>query len=391
MRSGGISTLTPEVACLNLHTIEFEDGLIQMGGLTDSIEREVRPVPSVQPQTASARKAFYKRIDKENLTPLWEVLGALVPKQPSTPCVPALWRYAGIRCHLMESGELITAREAERRVLVLENPGMRGASCITHSLYAGLQLILPGEIAPSHRHTQSALRFVVEGSGAYTAVDGERTTMHPGDFIITPSWTFHDHGNPGGEPVVWLDGLDIPIVAFFDAGFMERYPEESQPVSKPEGDALARYGANMLPLEHTVTSRTTPIFNYPYTRSREALEKLHRDGPLHGCHGVKMQYINPATGGYAMPTIGAFVQLLPKGFRGRPYRSTDGTVYNVVEGKGRSRVGDQVFEWSPKDIFVVPPWCRVAHEADDDSVLFSFSDRPVQKALGLWREEELAA
>jgi gentisate 1,2-dioxygenase len=287
----------------------------------------------------------------------------------------------------MEAGRLISAREAERRVLVLENPGMRGASSITHTLYAGLQLVLPGEIAPSHRHTQSALRFIVEGVGAYTAVDGERTTMHPGDFIITPSWTFHDHGNPSKDPVVWLDGLDIPMVAFFDAGFAEKYPAESHPVTKVEGDALARYGANMLPIEYIPPTRTTPIFSYPYSRSREALDQLRRDGEPHACHGVKMQYVNPATGGYAMPTIGAFIQLLPKGFRGKRYRSTDGTVYSVVEGKGRSRIGDQVFEWGPKDTFVVPSWQKVAHEADDDAVLFSFSDRPVQKAIGLWREE----
>lgn len=344
---------------------------------------------SAQPTAKSAREAFYQRIDKKNLTPLWEVLGALVPKQPTTPCLPALWRYADVRPHLMESGELISAREAERRVLVLENPGMRGASCITRTLYAGLQLILPGEVAPSHRHTQSALRFVIEGMGAYTAVDGERTTMRPGDFIITPSWTFHDHGNPGAEPVVWMDGLDIPLVAFLDTGFMERHPEEVQPVSKPEGDALARYGANLLPVGYRARSRTTPIFNYPYERSREALERLRRRDELHRCHGIKMRFVNPVTGGYSMPTIGAFIQLLPKGFSGRPYRTTDGTVYNVAEGRGRSRVGDQVFEWGPRDIFVVPSWCQVAHDADEDAVLFSFSDRPVQEALDLWREEEL--
>src|SRR5687767_12027157 len=188
-----------------------------------------------QPAATAEREAFYKRIDRHNLAPLWESLAALVPREPQTPCVPALWRYDVVREHLMESGRLITAREAERRVLVLENPGMRGASSITHTLYAGLQLILPGEVAPSHRHTQSALRFVVEGEGAYTAVDGERVTMRPGDFIVTPSWTFHDHGNPGSEPVVWLDGLDIPMVAFFDAGFAERYPEEVQPENKSPG------------------------------------------------------------------------------------------------------------------------------------------------------------
>ena len=125
------------------------------------------------------------------------MLHALVPPQPATPCVPALWKYDEVRPFLMRAGEAITAEEAVRRVLILENPALRGQSAITQSLYAGLQLILPGEVAPSHRHTQSALRFIVEGSGAYTAVDGERTTMRPGDFIITPSWTWHDHGQRG--------------------------------------------------------------------------------------------------------------------------------------------------------------------------------------------------
>ncbi len=340
-----------------------------------------------RPAANDERQAFYARIDTHHLAPLWEVLGNLVPRVPATPCVPALWRYGTVRDFLMESGRLISAREAERRVLVLENPGLRGASSITHTLYAGLQLILPGEVAPSHRHTQSALRFVVEGEGAYTAVDGERVTMHPGDFIITPSWTFHDHGNPGSDPVVWLDGLDIPMVAFFDAGFAERYPEEVQPVAKAEGDALARYGAALLPLDYEAQSLTTPVFSYPYARSREALEALRRDAPWHPCHGLKLQYANPATGGYPMPTIAAFLQLLPAQFDGQPYRSTDGTVYCVVEGHGRSQVGDVAFEWGPRDVFVVPSWCRVAHHASEDAVLFSFSDRPVQKAIGLWREQ----
>ena len=338
------------------------------------------------PEATADRKAFYQRIERDNLAPLWEVLGDLVPPTPRTPCVPAAWRYATVRRHLLESGTLITAKEAERRVLVLENPALRGAASITHTLYAGLQLILPGEVAPSHRHSQSALRFVVEGDGAYTAVDGERTTMHPGDFIITPSWTFHDHGNPGEVPVIWLDGLDIPIVAFFDAGFAERYPDEVQPVVKPEGDALARYGANLLPVDHARASLTTPIFSYPYARTRDALERMRRNDAWHPAHGLKMQYINPSTGGSAMPTIGAFIQLLPKEFDGRAYRSTDGTVYCVVEGRGQSRIGAASFEWEPNDVFVAPSWLPIAHRTFEDSVLFSFSDRPVQQALGLWRE-----
>jgi gentisate 1,2-dioxygenase len=342
---------------------------------------------SAQPNQSPERAAFYKRIDKESLTPLWEVLGALVIQQPKSACVPAHWRYATVREYLMEAGKLISAEEAERRVLVLENPGIRGASAITHTMYCGLQLIMPGEVAPSHRHTQSALRFVVDGEGAYTAVDGERTTMHPGDFIITPSGAWHDHGNPGTEPVIWMDGLDIPLVRMLDASFAERYPESTQPVSRPEGDSYARYGMNLMPVEYSPPSMTSPLFVYPYERSREVLEKMHRNGPLHPGHGVKMQYVNPATGGYPMPTMATFIQFLPKGFRGEQVRATDGTIYCVVEGSGRSIVGDQTFEWSPKDIFVAPSWVPVRHESRDDAVLFSYSDRPVQKALGLWREE----
>ena len=338
--------------------------------------------------TASARQELYRRMDPLNLTPLWEVLHNLIPSEPATPCKPALWKYRDARPHLMEAGKLITAREAIRRVLILENPGMRGESCVTQSLYAGLQLILPGEIAPSHRHSQSALRFIVEGSGAYTAVDGERTTMHPGDFIITPSWTWHDHGNPGTEPVVWMDGLDIRIVAAFGAQFHEMFPEEVQPVSRSEGAASARFGSGLVPLGAAAPfGKTSPVFNYPYQRSREALAHLAKDQDPDPCHGWKMQFTNPLTGGHAMPTIAAFIQLLPRGLRTRPYRCTDGTVFSVVEGKGSVRVSDDKFDFEPRDTFVVPSWMPLEIEAAEETVLFSFSDRPGQEAMGLWREK----
>jgi gentisate 1,2-dioxygenase len=346
------------------------------------------PAFFTKPETSAAREEFYQRLSKTSAAPLWEVLGDIVLPQPRTACVPALWRYDEMRPLLMESGGLITAHEAERRVLMLENPGIRSISRITQSLYAGLQLVLPGEVTSTHRHAAAALRFVLEGDGAYTAVDGERTTMRPGDLILTPSWTFHDHGNPSDVPVVWLDGLDIPIVNMFDASFAEHYPGEgTQPVARPEGDALARYGTSLLPLEYKPSGLAAPLLTYPYTRSRETLEQLRRNGPLHPCHGVKMQYVNPATGGYPMPTIGAFLQLLPSGFRGAAYRGTDATVYCVAEGRGTSQVGGSSFAWKEHDIFVVPSWCPVSHAAQQDAVLFSFSDRPVQKALGLWREQ----
>src|SRR3954452_13251088 len=179
------------------------------------------------------RRAFYDKIDKENLTPLWTVLSSIITPEPKSAAQPSLWKFNEIRDYMIEAGKLITAKEAERRVLVLENPGLRGKSQITNSLYAGLQLILPGEVAPAHRHTQSALRFVVEGHGAYTAVDGEKTIMEPGDFVITPSWTWHHHGHHADGPMVWLDGLDIPMLAFFNATFREDHEADEAEVTRP--------------------------------------------------------------------------------------------------------------------------------------------------------------
>jgi len=211
--------------------------------------------------------------------------------------------------------------------------------------------------------------------------------MHPGDFILTPSWTYHDHGNPGDTPTVWLDGLDIPIVNLFDASFAEHYPGDVQPNTIPNGDSLARYGTNMLPVDYTPASTSSPIFNYPYSRSREALEQLRRNGPAHECHGIKMRFVNPASGDFPMPTIGAFMQLLPAGFRGKTYRQTDATIFAVVEGQGRTQIGGTSYVWGPRDIFVAPSWAPVAHDAKSEAVLFSISDRPAQQALGLWREQ----
>jgi gentisate 1,2-dioxygenase len=337
----------------------------------------------------AARGEYYHRIATKQLTPLWEALSALVPERPCSPCVPHLWRYDEVRPWLLESGRLITAREAVRRVLILENPGLPGSSAITQALYAGLQLILPGEVAPSHRHTQTALRLIVEGSGAYTAVDGERVRMHPGDFIITPSWTWHDHGSAGDAPVMWLDGLDIPLVRFLDCGFAENNPEETPALQRPEGDVAARFGANLLPVEFTPTHAASPLFAYPYERSREALERLARGGDPDPWHGHHMQFINPATGGPVMPTMAAFIQWLPGGFAGRGYRATDGTVFHVIEGRGECVLGERRIAFGPRDTFVVPSWVSHRLAATEDTVLFSFSDRPVQRALALWREQRL--
>jgi gentisate 1,2-dioxygenase len=288
--------------------------------------------------------------------PLWEQLADLVLAQPKPGCIPALWRYEEMRPWLMESGRLITADEAERRVLMIANPGL-GLPQITQSLYAGLQLVLPGEVTATHRHVAAALRFVIEGDGAYTSVNGTRITMHPGDFILTPSWSYHDHGNLTDVPVVWMDGLDIPVVNMLDSSFAEHYPGGTQSIL-PEGDDSA--------------------VSFPYSRMRRLAKNAELD-PMQGC---RIHYGAEST----LPTIDAWLRFLPAGFKTEPYRSTDAAVFCVAEGRGQSRIGDATFAWGPHDIFMVPSWVPVEHEAQEESVLFNFSDRPIQKALGVWRE-----
>jgi gentisate 1,2-dioxygenase len=305
-------------------------------------------------QKTPEREAFYRKIDGENLSALWNVLGDLVTPEPRSACRPHLWKFDSIRDYMTEAGKLITAKEAERRVLVLENPGLRGQSKVTTSLFAGVQMVVPGDVAPAHRHSQSALRFVLEGKGAHTTVDGERTAMEPGDFVITPSMTWHDHSNETSEPMFWLDGLDIPMVQFFDASFAEGSNEDQQKISKPAGDSFARYGHNLLPVDEKRKSKTSPIFNYPYNYTREALELAKTRDEWDACHGLKLKFSNPETGDFAMPTIGTFIQLLPKGFKTARYRATDATVFAAIEGKGRTRIGDQIFEWGRATC----SWCR---------------------------------
>ena len=329
---------------------------------------------------------FHHKIGAQNLAALWVARRGVDLSRPRSVAQPAIWRYGDIRPTIMEAGDVVTAKDAFRRVLALENPSYKGEMRVTNTLYAGLQLVRPGELAPCHRHTQTAIRFVIEGEGAYTSVDGERTRLHPGDFVITSAWTWHDHVNEGNEPVVWLDCLDVPLVDFLDLAFREGYPEERHPVLRPDDDAQARYGAAMLPVGHAPARQATPILNYPYAESRAALGRLARTSCPDPCDGIRLRYSDPATGGWPTPTIGAFLQYLPKDFAGRPMRTTDGTIYVAAEGRGRTIVDGVELAWSRNDVFVVPGWREFRHLAEEDSVLFSLSDRPVQQALGLWRE-----
>ncbi len=332
------------------------------------------------------REDFYRRAGGQNLAPLWTQRARMVTEEPVTPVMPAIWKYSEVRPYLMEACNIISTAEAQRRVMTLENPGLTGQQRITHSLFAGLQIILPGEVAPAHRHTAAALRFIIEGRDAYTAVAGERTMMSPGDFVITPAMAWHDHGNIGKVPMVWLDVLDLHLVNMMDASFLDFYPDASHPVTRPEGAADAEVAYNLVPDGQEWTTKTTPIFNYPYARTREALEKLRTFRAPDPYHAFRMKYINPVNGDWAMPTISTWMQLLPKGFSTKPYRSTDSTGFVVVEGEGKSTIGGKSFAWGPRDIFVAPSWQFHEHVASSDAVIFQFSDRVVQEKLDFWRE-----
>jgi len=309
------------------------------------------------------RARFSKEIAALDMKPLWERVMRL---KPGTAARAAIWRWKDTRPLLARACELITAKQAERRVLMLENPALAGTTFITPALFAGLQAILPGEIAPTHRHTPNALRLIVEGEGAYTAVDGERIAMRPGDFIVTPGWSWHDHGNEGSAPVVWLDGLDTAFANLFGAHFREDYLEEKQSAAPPRNDS---------------------VLSFPFERTRASLERMSKSEDPHPSHGWKLRYSNPATRRDPFPTMAVFMQWLPKGFAGRKHRSTDAGVYCVVEGRGRADIGTAHFEFAPHDVFVVPSWEIHRFTAATDCVIFSYSDRAAQEALGFWREE----
>ena len=313
--------------------------------------------------------AFKAQLGKHNLAPLWDVLRSLVTREPQPAAQPVLWKADLVRDQILRAGEVISAEQAERRVLILENPAFKGQAKATNSLFGGVQLILPGETARSHRHTAAAIRFILEGEGAYTSVEGEKVVMHRGDFIITPSWLYHDHGNEGSEPVMWLDGLDMHFVNLLNTSFAQEDPNtRSVPPNNP--DDIPRM-----------------TFTYPYGAARGALEKMRKTERPDPALGWKLTYLDPKTGAPPMSIMAAFLQLVPEGTTGARYRSTDSAMFVVVEGEGKVHAGEETWEVAPNDIFVVPAWTWHSFEAPQDLVLFSLSDRTLQQHLGFWRDE----
>ena len=286
-------------------------------------------------------------------------MSTLIPDEPVIRCKPVIWHYDDVKSLVMESGSLITAEEAKRRVLILENPALRGEMRATNALYVGIQMIMPGEIAPAHRHVSSAVRFVLDGEDAYTAVEGEKAFMAHGDFLITANWAPHDHGNPSNQPMLWLDVLDAPTINFFETSFGEVFDCPIQETAKRDGNSLNFYASGVLP-DGTAPMNRAPVINYTYARTRPIVERMLRAGEIDKRHGARVRYANPITGGPMLPTMGANLAMLPKDFRGEPYRSTDGTIFACAEGKGSTDVVGKVFEWGKNDVFVVPPWTRCA-------------------------------
>jgi gentisate 1,2-dioxygenase len=316
-------------------------------------------------RTADELDAYCARLQAVGLDAPWSRPGPLIPPKP-TAVQPRLWRWRDIEPLLRESAEFLTPhRGAERRVIRLHNPGVPERTA-AHSLVVAVQYLLPGEVAPAHRHSPTAIRFMLHGEGAYTAVAGQKCVMRPGDLVVTPGMAWHDHGNEGDAPVIWMDVLDWQVVRFLENLTFEPYPEAQQPTRPNPG---------------------REIF-HPWTEAYAAL--LGRvDAEPDPFDDVLVEYRDPTTGGPLRPTLGCYLQLLRPGARTRAHRETSCAVYHVVRGTGITTIDGHSFEWEPGDFFVVPPRARHAHAnpGAEPAVLFTAQDVPLLKALGLYRME----
>lgn len=316
-------------------------------------------------------EGFYAELERRRLVALWRVVRGLMPGQPRSRFLPHLWRWKDLQALATTAAELVVVdRAAERRVLGLENPGVPGGCAATPTLWAAVQILLPGEVAPAHRHSQGAIRFILQGEGAYTTVEGEKHVMRRGDLVLTPPWLWHDHGNVGQEPTIWFDGLDIPLVGSLDASFFEQFHEQAQP------------------------ARDAPRhrWSYPWPETRPALMRLG-EGDASPFDDLALQYLD-ASGSPVLPTLGCWVQRLRPGVHTRAHRHVSSAVYVVFEGSGFSVLDGEGFGWGPGDMFAVPPWTWHEHangSSEREAILFSIQDAPVLRALGLYREEAYEA
>jgi len=307
---------------------------------------------------------YYAQLRAQHVTPAW--IGGGISLEPRSEAVPFVWHWRDLRPQAMRAAELVGTAQAERRVLRLTNPKLPGIA--SNTLVANIQIVMPGEIARAHRHSGAALRLIIEGRGGYTVVNGERVPMSPGDLVLTPNWSWHDHANDTDAPMVWLDGLDTPLVRMLEAGFYEEYDQERQELAPPVNASQ---------------------WHYPMSEMRAALQWLAAASTGNAGEEIVLEYSNRRTGGPVMPTIASHMLLLRPREKTRARRRVCCTNYHAVEGAGYSVVGDQRLDWEDKDVFTVPTWsfCEHVNSGDRPALLFSFSDAPVMKALSLYRDQ----
>ena len=339
--------------------------------------------------------AYYDEIERHHAGALWTVANKIEPWEPASSSVPMLWQFDALRPHVLRSLELVTPEQAGRRVVYLANPGRRDVTAAVGWLYSGLQVMAPGECASSHRHSASALRFIMEGSGAYTNVDGHKMTLSANDFVLTPNGTWHEHGvEPDGTICIWQDGLDIPLMNALEANFYEVHPDLKQPIIFPIDDSTASWGSAALkPAGEHGSRRYSPLLKYEWERNYDALQAFARVSDGSPFDGIHMDYINPVTGGAVMQTLGASMQMLRPGEHTQAHREVGSFVYQCAKGAGFSIVNGKRIDWKERDIFCVPAWMWHEHanaSATEDACLFCFHDLPVMRALGLYRAEGLA-
>lgn len=341
------------------------------------------------------RVAYYQELEKLKAGALWNVANKIEPWEPKSDSVPVLWRYKDLRDYVLRSVDLVTPEEAGRRVIYLNNPGRQDVSAAVGWLYSGLQVMHPGEAASAHRHSSSALRFIMEGTGAYTIVDGHKMTLGGNDFVLTPNGCWHEHGvSEDGTTCIWQDGLDIPFVNAMEAGFYGVHPDLQQAVTHPVNDAAHIWGGRGLkPTLHDWQKPYSPLLKYEWEPTYEALQNYAKVTDGSPYDGIIMDYVNPLTGGPVMATIGASMQMLRPGEHTKAHRHTGSIIYQVAKGKGYSIINGKRFDWQERDIFCVPSWMFHEHanaSDSEDACLFSFHDLPVLRALNLYYEEALA-
>lgn len=307
---------------------------------------------------------------------------------PQPKGVPYLWKWKTVYQKLLEACEVFPESFTARRNLGFVNPGLPFGA--THTLTMGMQMIKPGEVAWAHRHTITALRFVIKGNpNVFTVVDGEVCPMEDYDLILTPQWSWHDHHNQTGEPAVWLDVLDLPVIFALNATFYETYPGDRQQVRRSsEAESIqARTGALRPTWEQPKLDQLPVRYGW-----RQAEAQLHRLKDLGASpyDGIALEYVNPMTGGSTLPTLSCWAQMLRPGEQTKRHRHISSAVYFVVRGEGKTVVGEVELEWSEHDAFCVPNWAWHQHinrSRSEEAILFSVNEIPVFRAFGLYREE----